>query len=298
MFSARVSGAGTPGDAIVVVGAARMKSGGGGKGRLSSVDRSLGAKSWETCLAAFSYARGSPGTVSASTFSTIAAEPLPPELAPALAKLESYFTDPIEFGDVSRGKPMPHKLPAGEEEGSRTDARDVETRSDLRSREPRHARQAVHEERRHRDRLRGAPEARREARRSVREGDDVPQHRLPARHGHLGRRAAPRRPLADASRRRTCAASSTTATTTTTRSRCSAVRCRSAACSKTTTSCRRSSSATSSTASGSTPERGGPVRIVVPEHYGYKSVKWLTHIVLSNLLLRQRHLRHAEQRRR
>ncbi len=32
-----------------------------------------------------------------------------------------------------------------------------------------------------------------------------------------------------------------------------------------------------------TPERGGPVRIVVPEHYGYKSVKWLTHIVLTNL---------------
>lgn len=32
-----------------------------------------------------------------------------------------------------------------------------------------------------------------------------------------------------------------------------------------------------------TPERGAPVRIVVPEHYGFKSVKWLTHIVLSNL---------------
>src|SRR5262245_2077424 len=32
-----------------------------------------------------------------------------------------------------------------------------------------------------------------------------------------------------------------------------------------------------------TSERGAPVRIVVPEHYGYKSVKWLTHIVLSNL---------------
>jgi hypothetical protein len=31
------------------------------------------------------------------------------------------------------------------------------------------------------------------------------------------------------------------------------------------------------------PQRGGPVRIVVPEHYGYKSVKWLTHVVLSNL---------------
>lgn len=32
-----------------------------------------------------------------------------------------------------------------------------------------------------------------------------------------------------------------------------------------------------------TPERGGPVRVVVPEHYGFKSVKWLTHIVLTNL---------------
>ena len=30
-------------------------------------------------------------------------------------------------------------------------------------------------------------------------------------------------------------------------------------------------------------ERGGPVRVVVPEHYGFKSVKWLKTIVLSNL---------------
>jgi DMSO/TMAO reductase YedYZ molybdopterin-dependent catalytic subunit len=30
-------------------------------------------------------------------------------------------------------------------------------------------------------------------------------------------------------------------------------------------------------------KRGGPVRIVVPEAYGFKSVKWLTHVVLSNL---------------
>lgn len=29
--------------------------------------------------------------------------------------------------------------------------------------------------------------------------------------------------------------------------------------------------------------RGGPVRVVVPEAYGFKSVKWLTHIVLTNL---------------
>jgi DMSO/TMAO reductase YedYZ molybdopterin-dependent catalytic subunit len=32
-----------------------------------------------------------------------------------------------------------------------------------------------------------------------------------------------------------------------------------------------------------TPERGGPVRIVVPEAYGFKSVKWLTHVMLTNL---------------
>ena len=31
------------------------------------------------------------------------------------------------------------------------------------------------------------------------------------------------------------------------------------------------------------PERGGPVRIVVPEAYGFKSIKWLTHVVLTNL---------------
>lgn len=32
-----------------------------------------------------------------------------------------------------------------------------------------------------------------------------------------------------------------------------------------------------------TPERGGPVRVVVPEGYGFKSIKWLSTIVLSNL---------------
>jgi DMSO/TMAO reductase YedYZ molybdopterin-dependent catalytic subunit len=31
-----------------------------------------------------------------------------------------------------------------------------------------------------------------------------------------------------------------------------------------------------------TSQRGGPVRIVVPEAYGFKSVKWLSHIVLTN----------------
>lgn len=32
-----------------------------------------------------------------------------------------------------------------------------------------------------------------------------------------------------------------------------------------------------------TPERGGPVRVVVPEAYGFKSIKWLSTLVLSNL---------------
>jgi len=32
-----------------------------------------------------------------------------------------------------------------------------------------------------------------------------------------------------------------------------------------------------------TPERGGPVRVVVPEAYGFKSIKWLTNVVLTNL---------------
>lgn len=31
------------------------------------------------------------------------------------------------------------------------------------------------------------------------------------------------------------------------------------------------------------PERGAPVRMVVPESYGFKNVKWLTHVYFSNL---------------
>jgi DMSO/TMAO reductase YedYZ molybdopterin-dependent catalytic subunit len=38
-------------------------------------------------------------------------EPSTPELAKAMAKLEPYFTPPAQFRDVSRGKPLPHSLP-------------------------------------------------------------------------------------------------------------------------------------------------------------------------------------------
>ena len=38
------------------------------------------------------------------------APPLPPELKPALEKLEPYFTAADDFRDVSRGKPVPHSL--------------------------------------------------------------------------------------------------------------------------------------------------------------------------------------------
>jgi DMSO/TMAO reductase YedYZ molybdopterin-dependent catalytic subunit len=46
----------------------------------------------------------------ASASLAAAAEPLPAELAPVLEKLEPYFTPPVRFGDVSRGKPIPHTL--------------------------------------------------------------------------------------------------------------------------------------------------------------------------------------------
>jgi DMSO/TMAO reductase YedYZ molybdopterin-dependent catalytic subunit len=32
-----------------------------------------------------------------------------------------------------------------------------------------------------------------------------------------------------------------------------------------------------------TPQRGAPVRIVVPEAYGFKNIKWLSHVVLSGM---------------
>jgi len=31
------------------------------------------------------------------------------------------------------------------------------------------------------------------------------------------------------------------------------------------------------------PKRGGPVRMVIPEAYGFKNVKWITHVVVTNL---------------
>ncbi len=52
--------------------------------------------------------------VAAGTLATgraSAADPLPPELAPALAKLEPYFTPQADFQDVSRGTPLPWRLP-------------------------------------------------------------------------------------------------------------------------------------------------------------------------------------------
>ena len=36
---------------------------------------------------------------------------IPAELVPVLEKLEPYFTPQDKFGDVSRGKPVPHSLP-------------------------------------------------------------------------------------------------------------------------------------------------------------------------------------------
>jgi DMSO/TMAO reductase YedYZ molybdopterin-dependent catalytic subunit len=49
--------------------------------------------------------------LTAGAWSSVSAESLEPELAPALAKLEPYFTPQAKFVDVSRGKPVPHTLP-------------------------------------------------------------------------------------------------------------------------------------------------------------------------------------------
>jgi DMSO/TMAO reductase YedYZ molybdopterin-dependent catalytic subunit len=53
---------------------------------------------------------GVAGGVAGYAMTAAAADPLPQELTPALEKLESYFTTPKDFGDVSRGNPLPHKL--------------------------------------------------------------------------------------------------------------------------------------------------------------------------------------------
>ncbi len=53
---------------------------------------------------------GVAGAVAGSSFPVVTADPIPSELTPAIEKLESYFTDPDKFGDVSRGNPIPHSL--------------------------------------------------------------------------------------------------------------------------------------------------------------------------------------------
>jgi hypothetical protein len=53
---------------------------------------------------------GVAGAVTGSSISTLSAEQIPAGLTPALDNLESYFTPPDKFGDVSRGNPIPHSL--------------------------------------------------------------------------------------------------------------------------------------------------------------------------------------------
>ena len=110
-----------------------------------------------------------------------------PEVAEAIAKLEPYFTPAEDFRDVSRGKPVPHSLPEEKkrEVGLTRETWKLEVISDPEN--PAQARQAADEGRRHRARFRRPAEARREARRAVRQGDDLPEHRLPAGHGHCGK---------------------------------------------------------------------------------------------------------------
>ena len=120
------------------------------------------------------------------------------------------------------------------------------------------------------------------SRRAIRQDHDLPESRLPARHGHLGRRSAARTGLDDRAARGP------------------------AACVLLRLSQRRSPADVPQLAADRprarrsfdlppvilcyklngqwlTSQRGGPVRIVVPEDYGFKSIKWLSHVVLTNL---------------
>ena len=57
---------------------------------------------------------GVAGSVALGSWRTTSAEPTPPLLEKAIAGLEPYFTEQDDFGDVSRGKPIPHTLPEEE----------------------------------------------------------------------------------------------------------------------------------------------------------------------------------------
>ena len=221
-----------------------------------------------------------------------AAEPLPAELSAAIQSLEPYFTPPENFRDVSRGKPMPHSLPEEKkrEVGLHRETWKLEVISDPEN-PATLGKQLTKKDGTALD-FDGAAEARREARGAVREGDDLPEHRLPAGHGHLGRRAAARGRLADAAEGEPAPRLLLRLPQ------------------------RRPEADVPQLAAGRPragrpddlppvilcyklngewldAERGGPVRIVVPEAYGFKSVKWLTHIVLTQPGPRQRHLRRA-----
>ncbi len=53
---------------------------------------------------------GASGAAAVACLTALADEPLAPELVQAVEKLEDYLTPPNKFQDVSRGKPLPHKL--------------------------------------------------------------------------------------------------------------------------------------------------------------------------------------------
>ena len=95
-------------------------------------------------------------------------------LAEAIAKLE-YLTLPEDFGTVERGNPLPYTHPGGEAARGRHDARDLEAGSDLRSRSARQIEAPALQGSRHRLDLGRPDEARRKARRAVPQGHDLQQ---------------------------------------------------------------------------------------------------------------------------
>ena len=119
----------------------------------------------------------------------LAAGEQPPakELVRALEKLEPYFTPPEKFRDVSRGNPLPHSLSEAKkrEVGMTRESWNLEVVSD--PEHPAKLLETPHTQRQFGARLSCVAQARGEARRPLSQGDDLPQHRLSAGHGPVGR---------------------------------------------------------------------------------------------------------------
>ena len=161
------------------------------------------------------------------------------EAPPPFARLDSYLTPPEGFNDISRGKPVPHSLPDEKkrEVGLTRETWKLEVISDPDNPatlgKPLTTADGTA--------LDFAALMRLAEKYAVRfrQGDDLPEHRLSAGHGHLGRRAAARGGLADQAEGEPAPSLLLRLPQRRSQADVSAVRCRSAGCWRTRSTCRR-----------------------------------------------------------